>query len=619
MHARASTGDGVERSATAAKSRQDASWPAAASIATAASVVYLNTLANAFALDDTDVIANNPLTHQLSGVGRAFAHTYWPEASRVGQYRPLTIAAFTVDWVLSHGSPVWMHGVNIVWHVIVCLLLWRLLRTLASPGAAWLGAMIFAVHPVHVEAVANLVGRAELMCAAFVLAAWLAHRRGSWIAAPFLACALFAKESGIVFVGLALASDVLIPGDPTAARTRMAPPLHVNDDRGVARSPGQAWHLYAAYGAIIAGYVGILDLIFWRRGLPLVRVAAPWQHATALTRWLTVLRTVPHYWRLLLFPLHLHIDYLPRVIDASGAITPDAIAGAGLVVVALLLAIATRHRARLIALAIVTFAVAISPVSNVLFPSGVVLAERTLYLPSVSVAFFVTWTWATFSSRRAEWPPRYSRLVAAAAALALIGFGARTWLRNPVWRSTNAAILASLRDEPLAYRAHERAADVLERAGDTTAALREYAIARHLYPDDAYLYEAAATMLSRRGADGRRTAIVLLDSARLVDPSPYDDAIRRAWARYAAGDFRGAIGFARVAYTMYPDSVNAVLVLTQAAQQINDVPDADAAFRRALADHPRDPALHRSYAAMLASVGDTAGARREQAEGDGAR
>jgi len=80
--------------------------------------------------------------------------------------------------------------------------------------------------------------------------------------------------------------------------------------------------------------------------------------------------------------------------------------------------------------------------------------------------------------------------------------------------------------------------------------------------------------------------------------------MRRAWVRYAARDYRGSIAWARSAYLMQRDSVDALMVLTQAAQQIDDVSDATTAFRLGLADHPRNRALHRSYAAMLAAVGD---------------
>jgi hypothetical protein len=89
--------------------------------------------------------------------------------------------------------------------------------------------------------------------------------------------------------------------------------------------------------------------------------------------------------------------------------------------------------------------------------------------------------------------------------------------------------------------------------------------------------------------------------------------MRRAWVRYAARDYQGTIKWAMSAYMMQRDSVDALMVLTQAAQQIGDVRDAATAFHLGLSDHPRNRALHRSYSAMLASTGDSAASRREAA------
>ena len=105
------------------------------------------------------------------------------------------------------------------------------------PVAAWgvaalvvlvvAGALVFAVHPVHVEAVSNLVGRSDVICAAFTLAALLAHRRRSWLAVPCYAAALFAKESGVTFIGLASSTSSRVfstSTQPSGCRTPMATP-----------------------------------------------------------------------------------------------------------------------------------------------------------------------------------------------------------------------------------------------------------------------------------------------------------------------------------------------------------------------------------------------------------
>ena len=111
-------------------------WLAPCVVAAAAALSYANALANGFALDNNNVIARNPLAHTLSGTVRSFAHSYWPEVTKAGQYRPLTIASFALDWSVSHGSTAWLHAVNVGWHVLASCSSWRLLTTMLSPGGA---------------------------------------------------------------------------------------------------------------------------------------------------------------------------------------------------------------------------------------------------------------------------------------------------------------------------------------------------------------------------------------------------------------------------------------------------------------------------------------------------
>ena len=529
---------GVERSDAAALPLSGSRWAAAAVIALTAGCSYANALLNGFALDDNNVIARNPLVHSLTGVWRAFAHSYWPESTHAGQYRPLAIASFAIDWSLSHGAPMWLHAVNIGWHVAACLLVWQLLSTIVSARGALVGALVFAVHPVHVEAVANLVGRSELMCTTFVIAALLAHRRTSWLAVLLYAAALWSKESGITFLGLAVAYNVLLR--PTAGGPRRGDEGHVPFSR-------RRLALYAGYVGITAIYVIVLFAV--SRGTPFVRIATPWVHTSAPARWLTAISVMPQYVRLLAFPFHLHVDYMPQVTTIAHGMTSAVGLGALMIITGVAVGVRTRRTAPAIAFALALCAIAVAPVSNLFFASGIMLAERTLYLPSVAVAIIVGWTWDALvsdtrwspagsgrSGRSMANPGRPHDLLPAAkvrppviglVALLILGtFAVRTWSRTPVWHNNQTAMVASLRDEPESYEAHERMANVLQHSGDTTGALREYGVARTLYPGDPYLYQAAAAMVVTRGDSGAIVADRLLDSARLVDPDAYNDVMR---------------------------------------------------------------------------------------------
>ena len=130
--------------------------------------VYVGALQNRFAWDDTPIIVKIDLVHAWSGVWRAFAVPYWPSDWGGFLYRPLTVATFAIDWQLH--STLWFHLVNILWHGLASVLVaviagdWLGTREEGSgKRAALVAGLIFAVHPVHVEAVANVVWRAELM------------------------------------------------------------------------------------------------------------------------------------------------------------------------------------------------------------------------------------------------------------------------------------------------------------------------------------------------------------------------------------------------------------------------------------------------------------------------
>src|SRR5438445_328176 len=190
-------------------------------VATAAAVVHLGVLWNGFALDDLTIIVANPLVHSLSGVWRAFAAPYFPANLDVSVYRPLTIATYALDW--SVGATVWFHAVNLMWHVGASVLVALLARRWAGDAAGLVAGIVFAVHPVHVEAVANVVGRNELMAAAFtLLAVYAALERGSvlWSAAA-LTAGLLSKENAAVAPAL-VAAAWLLGVRPVPPRRRLA-------------------------------------------------------------------------------------------------------------------------------------------------------------------------------------------------------------------------------------------------------------------------------------------------------------------------------------------------------------------------------------------------------------
>ena len=208
----------------------------AIAIALATLVAYAIALSNGFAFDDVVLI---PGDARVTGsqFGALLTQSYWADA-RLALYRPLTSLSFGLDWYIGKGLPAWFHFTNLLWHMLASLLAYRLLTRFFAVGAALAGGLLFALHPVHGEAVANVVGRGELIAATFFLAAcvvWtseLSARTRATLTAVCYALAVFAKESSVVLPAILLLLD-FARGEPV---------------RGYF---GRAWKRYAPQVAVL--------------------------------------------------------------------------------------------------------------------------------------------------------------------------------------------------------------------------------------------------------------------------------------------------------------------------------------------------------------------------------
>ena len=132
-----------------------------------AALVYANTIQNRFAYDDHHIVANNEAIQSLQTLPKAVVSPYWPGiyGKDNGLWRPTTQLILGLQWIASNGSPWLFHLTNLLGHAVVTALVLLLLAELMSLPGALLGALVFAVHPVHVEAVANIVGVGEIVSA----------------------------------------------------------------------------------------------------------------------------------------------------------------------------------------------------------------------------------------------------------------------------------------------------------------------------------------------------------------------------------------------------------------------------------------------------------------------
>jgi protein O-mannosyl-transferase len=487
---------------------QPGAWLSVLIVALSAIAIYANSLTNGFAYDDDWIILRNTRVHQLNDLGLIWGTPYWPTFGNIlGLYRPLAIFAYAIEWAIGGGAPWVYHVTNVGLHTIVCVLVLILLRRFVNARAALLGALVFAVHPVHVEAVANGVGQAELIAAVGVLTACVLYTRTSERSKPSLlvlallpACylfALFSKEASITLPALLVILDI-------AQRK-----LRLNA-RSIREYIGTHWMMFFLLAATAVLYlsirVGVLGSISGSDaapGLPFLRE----EH-----RMLTAFRAWPEYIRLLFFPKDLSADYSPAVILPVESWTPMAALGLAMILGFAAMAF-TLPASVAVGLPAAWFLISIVTVSNLFFPIGVVVAERTLYLPSVAIALVVGFAWDAIE-KNAEQRRRQLAGVTIALALGLMGF--RTVQRNPEWKSTLSILTAMVNDHPESYHAAWILADQYWRRGDVAQSAFYWEAAMRLWPRDSQLLLEYANF--NIGRKNWKRSIELLEQSRAMHP-----------------------------------------------------------------------------------------------------
>ncbi len=456
--------------------------PVIALLAVASSAIGI---LNGFTYDDRYVIERNPAAHDLHAWWRVFASSYWPKDWGGDGYRPLTILSFKIESVLGGRSPVAFHITSILLYALASILVLALARRLLPGWAAWVTAALFAVHPVHVEAVANVVGQSELLVAIAILSATILYVRdrqsGDLRPATAMAVTLlyalgcFSKEHGIVLPAILIAAELTIIDDERPARERMR----------------RLRPTYLVLTAIALAFVAVRARVLADHGITGFQPFTPFAalHINSRDRMLTALGVVPEWVRLLFFPARLSAEYGPPDIEIAQGFSISQLPGFALLVAILGLGLLERKRQPIVSFGIALACISLLPSSNFVVPAGIVLAERTLFLPSVG-AMLILGALAVLAADRIRVRPDAVSLRRAgqlAFVAALIAGVLRSETRSTVWRDNETLFRQAVIDAPDSYRAHYMLGawhfeNLRKRDGEA-----EYRRALHLFPYDPYL------------------------------------------------------------------------------------------------------------------------------------
>lgn len=434
--------------------------------------IYSNTLQNEYAVDDTLVLTENRYTLQgLKGIPDlmsrdAFEGYFGERGAKLvsgGRYRPLSMVTLAIEYEFYGLKPARSHAINLGLFAFTVLLIYFLLRRLfPSEEEQWfnlpfVAALLFALHPIHTEAVANIKGRDEIMGMLFSIATLFTavvsvQSRKIWLLLPasvLYFTALLSKENAITFLAVVPLTYWFF----THAKRRE--------------------YIMTLLAMIVpaAVFLGIRQK-FTAAGLAEVSpeiLNNPFAYATIAERYATTLYTFVLYLKLLLFPHPLTHDYyfnqIPYVKFDSfmvwfsvalhlaalvWALSKLAAAGgaAGRPAQEQVVAVQQRPSGRgdasgtpdprkaksaagepphIYAWSVLYYLITFSVVSNLLFTVGVLMNERFIYMSSlgfcVAFAAFLTWKKLPY---------------ALAMGILLITSGlyaAKTWTRNSDWKN----------------------------------------------------------------------------------------------------------------------------------------------------------------------------------------
>ena len=437
-------------------------------IALVVTIGYANSLNCGFAQDDVYVVTVNRAIRDLPHIYRAFAQPYWGTGyEELATYRPVVNISLALNYAVHGFHPLGYHFVNLVLHTINCWLLYGLVCAYTRwSQLALFTALLFAAHPVHVEAVTQVVGRTELLAAGFGFLSWHAYlrigegRHWRWLAWAAFAGGMYAKESALTLIGVIGLAELC------AGRLRTR----------------QEWQRAAldatGYLVVAASYIFIRRIINGQFGVHSEHTyfqGDPWY-----TRVLTMSQGMVEYFRLLTFPYKLCAFYDFSFFPKVSTITPRVAGSLMLVASVIGVGLWAWRRQPLVAFAILMFFVPVSLVSNIVFPTGLLIAERVLYVPSVSICLLGGLGLATLYRQS-----RHGRYAAVGLCVVILGLMCwRTITRNPDWTDNKAYGRALVRDAPGNPKGWMAMAKTYRDEGDLIAAevALQYAIAISTYP-----------------------------------------------------------------------------------------------------------------------------------------
>lgn len=510
-------------------------------------VLYFNTLNHGFVLDDIAVIEQNRfVTNGISGIPDILSTFYWEGywETNAGLYRPLSLILFAIEWSISPNNPFIHHFVDLALYVAGVVLLFRLLKKLLSGFADWVPfvvTLLFAVHPIHTEVVANIKSRDEILCFLFFVLTFLQLLKDRKTTASYFLTAflfflcLLSKEAGILFVPIIGIYFWLVKKEQVKTIVVRLLPL------------------------VLTGIVWLIlhqSVIHSSKGEPITytyndnSLVGCGDKATQIATGVGILGK---YLEKSVVPVNLTYDYSFNEIPCS-TFSSAAVWLALLVVIALLaVGIVYYKKQPWLLFGILFFLIGISLVTNIFTLIGATFGERLLFVPVLGIILFVViGAHDLLKSER-----RLSFLNAGSGALLVISlvFVVQTLGRNKDWYSNETLFAAAVETGSNSSRVHANHGTMLMNSPVTD---------------------------SLQKAELTKTAIHHFNVALKIDPANKDAMVNNAVCHYRIRDFRNSVRLSKDALKIVPFDTLIYLNVADAYYENKEQDSAIAWYRKAL-------------------------------------
>jgi protein O-mannosyl-transferase len=437
--------------------------------------LYIQTVTFDYALDDTMVIVKNKFTQRgFNGIGDIFKYEsfrgYFGEQKQLlegDRYRPLSIATFAAEQSLFGGNKVVSHFINILLYALTGVMLFRVLLLMQQNTApqlpkgetaplpsnglarkspfggrgAWaaMATLLFIVHPLHVEVVANIKGRDDIiafmgeMAALYFTFKYLNDNKFKYLIYSFLSfcVGILSKESAITFLAIVPLTAHFFTTATFSQKVKVTLPIIV----------ATVFYLILRVNAI--GYLlsgkEITDLM-----------NNPFFGMTFGEKTATIFYTLLMYLKLHIFPHPLTHDYYPYQIPKMTWSDWQALLSLAVNIGLLAVILRGWKKRSIYAYAAAFYLVTLSIVSNLFVSVGTFMNERFAYHASLGFCIAV----AYFLNEKSSNTEGGKKIAMSIFSLLIIGFSIKTLTRVPDWYSGNTLNNSAIKYSPNSARAN---------------------------------------------------------------------------------------------------------------------------------------------------------------------